>query len=120
MKRLLVLLVLLAPAVGRADFVLETRDAKRVTGVLTFDISCPKLRAKTWVLFAAAAPDLPGQHNVKSRMNYKAGVVKDLNGLPRSILVAQVPATAAMLSHVPIRVTYEATLRSRHLRALKP
>src|SRR5262245_32249194 len=122
MKRLPLFLFLLTPPAASADdrLVLDVKEVRRVTGVVTFDVNCPKLKAKTWVLFAAAAPELPGQVNVRSRLNHKATQVKDLTGLPRSVLVAQVPATKATLSSIPIRVTYEATLRSRHLRTLRP
>lgn len=121
MYRLLILLPLLVLPPARGDgLVLDVKEGKRVTGVLSYDVICPKLRAKTWVLFAAQAPELPGQVNVLSRLSHKTSVAKDLNGLPRSLLVAQVPATPATSSRLQLRLTYEATLRSRYLRPLRP
>ncbi|HEY1375320.1 MAG TPA: transglutaminase family protein [Gemmataceae bacterium] len=100
---------------------LDVADAKRVEAVLTADVRCPNMRAAEWVVFAGQAPELTGQTKPTSRLEPgDAEVVKDLSPLARAVLRARVPAgTDALKTGIPIRVSYEVTLRSRHLRPLR-
>ena len=47
-------------------YAVNAADAGRFRAVLTYDVSYPKLKAREWVWFAAAAPELPGQIKVKT------------------------------------------------------
>ena len=109
------------PAGGPVRYALEAKDARRVTGVLTYTVTCPDLRAKEWLVFAAAAPELPGQTGAKTVLSPAGSPARDRSPLARGLLTARVPATTDDLqTTIPIRVTYEATLRSRTLVALPP
>ncbi|MFO0797808.1 MAG: transglutaminase-like domain-containing protein [Gemmataceae bacterium] len=97
----------------------QAKDARRVTAVLTYHVNCPELKAKEWFVFAAAAPELPGQAGVKTTLSPGGAAAKDRSAFARGLVTARVPATTAELkTTLPIRVTYEATLRSRTLVAL--
>ncbi|QDU23062.1 transglutaminase-like domain-containing protein [Urbifossiella limnaea] len=97
-------------------YAVEAKDARRVTAVLTYHVSCPELKAKEWYVFAAAAPELPGQANVKTTLSPAGTTAKDRSPLARGLATARVPAsTAELKTTLPIRVTYEATLRARTL-----
>jgi len=102
-------------------YAVEAKDARRVTAVLTWSVSCPELKAKEWFVFAAAAPELPGQAKVKTTLSPAGAAVKDRSPLARGLVTARVPAsTADLKTTLPVRVTYEATLRSRNLVELPP
>ncbi len=107
------------PAPG---YVLDVADARRVEAVLTLDVRCPNLRAAEWVVVAGRAPELTGQVKPTTRLEPgNAQVVKESGPLARPVLRARVPAaTDALKTGLPIRYTVTATLRSRHLRPLKP
>ena len=115
------MLVLLLCATGQAQeppLVLVTKDAQRVVGMVTYTITAPKLRATEWVVFAALAPELPGQKRVDSRLAPKGVPARERSGLARPILVARIPGTGAKRTSIIVKATYEATLRSRHLKPL--
>jgi hypothetical protein len=97
-------------------FRIEEKDAQRVTAELTLDISCPKLKAASWIVFAPVAPELPGQAGTKTSLNFRTDPVADLSPQARPLLVARVPAdTPARKTGLAVKVTYEASLRSRTL-----
>lgn len=109
------------PAEPAARYALETKDVRRVVGTLTFHVTCPDMRAKEWVVVAAAAPELPGQAKPKTTLTPAGSPTKDRSPFARPLLSARVPVTKAELqSSLPIRVVYEATLRSRLLVELPP
>ncbi|MFO0847970.1 MAG: transglutaminase domain-containing protein [Gemmataceae bacterium] len=126
MSRLLVAFVLTAlilPALPAADppprFVIEERDTQRVVAELTYDVACPKLTVAKWLVFVPVAPELPGQTKLKTTLSPKGEPVADLSKQARPLLVARVPAdTPARKTALPIKVTYEASLRSRTLKPL--
>lgn len=128
MTRVLLVAAAAALAVGaRAQpaapprYAVEAKDARRVTATLTYHVSCPELKAKEWFVFAAAAPELPGQARVKTTLSPAGGPAKDRSPLARGLVTARVPAsTADLKTTLPIRVTYEVTLRSRTLVELAP
>lgn len=98
---------------------LEVKDARRVSAVLTFEVTYPNLKAAEWVVFAPAAPELPGQADVKTTLDPAGTPAKDRSPLGRALVTARVPAkTAAEKTTRPVAVTYEATLRSRTLKPL--
>lgn len=99
-----------------ARFMIDEKDTQRVTAELTYDISCPKLKAASWIVFAAAAPELPGQTRTKTTVSPRGEPVADLSPQARPLLIARVPAdTPARKTGLSVKVTYEASLRSRTL-----
>jgi len=116
---LLVTLSGLPAAPPAPAYVLETADPRRVEAVLTYTVRCDGVRAREWIVFAAQAPELPGQTKVESRLEPGGTSAKELSPLKRPVLTARVPARQKDLeSALPIRVTYVATLRSRKLKPL--
>jgi transglutaminase-like putative cysteine protease len=116
---LLVTLSALPAAPPTPTYFIETADVRRVEATLTYNVRCDKLKAKEWIVFAAQAPELSGQRKVESRLEPLGTVTKDLSPLKRSILFARVPARQKDLeSSIPIRIVYQATLRSRTLKRL--
>jgi transglutaminase-like putative cysteine protease len=97
-------------------YAVTAADAGRVRAVLTYDVSYPKLKAKEWIWFAAAAPELPGQVQVKTTTDPAGAAAQTKDSYAHPLLLVRVPArTAAQRTALPMKVTYEATLRSRAL-----
>lgn len=108
-----------AAAAETPRYALEVKDNQSVVGVVTYRVSCPKIQATEWVVFAPAAPELPGQTQVKTSMTPAAVAAKEKSPLARPLLMARVPAkTPALKTGVSVEVTYEATLRARTLQRL--
>jgi transglutaminase-like putative cysteine protease len=115
------LLAILGQAPATPEYVLEVRPAKRIQAELTYRVACPNLLAQEWVVYAAAAPDLPGQQETRTRMMPPGVAVKEIGPPYRSLVGTRVPARNPELARgIHIRVVYEASLRSRSLRPLKP
>lgn len=107
------------PADAPVRYAVVAKDVRRVTGVLTYHVVCPELRAKEWLVQVAVAPELPGQASPKTTLAPAGNPAKDRSPLARGLLAARVPATSAELqTTLAVRVTYEATLRSRTLAEL--
>src|SRR5262249_50860551 len=88
---------------------------------LTFNVQFERFHANEWIVFAAQAPVLPGQVKVKTTMQPRQVIATELGPLHRPILMARVPARGGSLAKsISIQVNYDATLRSRRLRALRP
>lgn len=102
-----------------AAYVVEAKDRQSVVAVLTFDVSCRNMQAAEWIVAAPVAPELPGQTGVKTTLSPAGTAVKDRSPEARPLLVARVPVTTpGRASGLPIRVTYQATLRARELKPL--
>jgi transglutaminase-like putative cysteine protease len=100
-------------------YVLETADVRRVEATLTYTVHCDGVRAKEWIVFAAQAPELPGQTKVESRLEPGGAAAKEHSPLKRPVLVARVAARQKDLeTTIPLRIIYQATLRSRQLKPL--
>src|SRR5579859_1491567 len=116
-----VALILAALAVAPAEnpptkYVLKTEDANTIVATLSYNVSAPKVQATDWAVFAAVAPDVPGQTSVKTVMSPAGVAATDLSPYGRKLLLANVKAnTTALKSGLPIKITYSATLRSRTL-----
>jgi transglutaminase-like putative cysteine protease len=114
-----VLVTLSAVPAESPAYVLETADVRRVEAVLTYTVRCDGVRAREWIVFAAQAPELPGQTKVESRLEPGGAAAKEHSPLKRPVLVARVAARSRDLeTTIPIRITYQATLRSRKLKPL--
>lgn len=103
-------------------YTLEVKETQRVVGVVSYDVSCPDVQASEWIIFAAVAPELPGQTQVKTTLSPGGVAIRDKSLLGRELLLAKVPTKndKALRTAVPIQVTYEAALRSRKLVLLAP
>jgi hypothetical protein len=116
---LLVTLSVLPAAPPAPAYVLETADARRVEATLTYSVRGDNLKVKEWVVFAAQAPELPGQTKMETLLEPAGTSTKDLSPLGRAVLIARVTAKSKeLMTSLPIRVTYRATLRSRQLQPL--
>lgn len=103
-----------------SPYALEMGEAQRISAVLTYNVSCPDLMASQWIIAAAVAPELPGQTKPKTTLSPAGTAVKEKSLLGRNLLTARAPVTNNdLLTSVPIQVIYEATLRSRRLKALE-
>ncbi|HMP02571.1 MAG TPA: transglutaminase domain-containing protein [Gemmatales bacterium] len=101
-------------------YVIETRDRSRVSALLTFDVQCPDFTASEWRAFAAIAPELPSQFNVRTSLDPPGVPVRERGPLGRRLLMARVPVVERQLRSVlPLQATYEATLRARTLRRVE-
>jgi transglutaminase-like putative cysteine protease len=117
-------LLVSTPATGLADdrpaYALETREVRRIQAVVEYGVTAPRMRAQDWIGFAAVAPELPGQVQVKTTTVPKGKVVKEASPLHRSVVRMQVAAASKEdKTRFKMQVTYEATLRARHLRLLE-
>jgi len=109
-------LAVAAPPAAPPRYAVEAKDTRRVTAVLTYHVVCPELKAKEWFVFAAAAPELPGQTKTKTTLSPNGTPATERGPAGRGLVVARVPAsTADLKTALAVRATYEATLRSRTL-----
>jgi hypothetical protein len=113
--------LLALPAVAADEpptkYMIEEKDTQRIVAELTYDVACPKLAVAKWIVFVPVAPELPGQTRLKTTLSPKGAPVADLSKEARPLLVARVPAdTPARRTALPIKATYEASLRSRTLK----
>jgi transglutaminase-like putative cysteine protease len=113
----------LAALTGRSDpeppappeYVLTARPVRRIEGVLTCDVTYPKLKASEWIVLAAAAPELPSQQQVSTRLRPGGKDGTDLSALKRPIVWAKVAAGDQQRTRLRYAVTYRATLLERRL-----
>jgi transglutaminase-like putative cysteine protease len=122
MQLLLLGAVLLAPqpqvnTQPAPRYAIETKFARKVVATITWDKNAPNLKATEWVIFAPAAPNMPGrQVNVTSSMSLPNKVLSELSPLHQHVLRAQMPVKSdALKSKVHLQVTYKADLYSRNL-----
>jgi hypothetical protein len=107
--------LLLPAASGDIVYQMETAEAQRVEAVLTSRIRVPGIAAQEWLLFAAKAPDLPGQSHVTTTVEPRAAEAFDFRlhrPLERAIVTSR---GRDLASEITVHVTYRATLLSRRL-----
>lgn len=93
---------------------------QRIVAVIDYAIHCPDLEAREWTVFAAAAPDLPGQTQVKSTMSPSGVSLRERGPLGRGLLRLRWPVrTKDEAKRLAVTVTYEATLHRRSLQPVK-
>jgi transglutaminase-like putative cysteine protease len=115
-----VFLIALVSLAAEPTHKLGTAQAGRIAATISYDVQCESLTAGEWLLFAADAPTLPGQTDVKSRIAPAGNPITELSDLKRPILLARIPADTDELKHgVKLEVVYEATLWSRRLIPLR-
>jgi transglutaminase-like putative cysteine protease len=97
-------------------YLLETKPAKRVRGVMTYSARYDGLQAREWYVFVPQAPELPGQTKPKTKLEPAGVEIRDLGLLKRPLVNVRIPATTRDLkTTIGARVTYEATLLARRL-----
>jgi hypothetical protein len=115
------LVLLFQAADPEPAFKLEVAKVRRIEAVLTSQVTAARYSADDWDLFAARAPQLIGQVEVSSKMEPAGAPHAELSPLHRPIFEARLDASADHLKKgFKAVVTYQATLRSRNLVALKP
>jgi transglutaminase-like putative cysteine protease len=110
--------VVAVPGPGRAappEYVLTAKPARRVEAVQSFDVTYPKFKAKEWIVYASAAPELPSQQKVSSKLSLEARDDTELSKLKRPVLRAKVTADDTQRTQLHYTVTYQATLLERRL-----
>lgn len=106
---------------GEQPYVLVRRPAQAVRGTYSFDVRTPKLAAKEWIVFAAQAPELPGQTNVRSTLLPGGVPYRELSDRSRELLRARVTTTAEPSNHrLSGSVEWRATLYARHVERRTP
>src|SRR3954471_22047454 len=76
-------------------FRLVVSEQRRIEAVLTYRVTCSKMRAREWILFAADAPALPGQTEVTTEVEPRCNLLQELSPEHRSVWrLRQLPATA--------------------------
>jgi hypothetical protein len=120
--QLVALAALLAlPDSGKAEppeYVLTAKPARRLEAVQTFDVTYPKFTASEWIVLAAAAPELPSQQMVSTRLSPEGKAGSDSSELKRPIVWAKAAAGDKQQSRFQYAVTYQATLLQRRLTPL--
>ncbi len=105
-----------APA-AEPKYLVETSETRRVEATLKFEVTCPQMQAKEWLIFAASVPELTSQRRVKSTADPAAQTVLDTRVRSRELLVVRVPGDSeARKQKVSAVFRYEATLVKRRLR----
>lgn len=101
------------------SYALQVAPAQTIDAEMTLDVRAPLMRAEEWIVFAAQAPDLPGQRATRSVLEPAGSLIYELSPLHRGVLMARVPLRFWNAKDaITIKVRYQATLLSRHLAAL--
>jgi len=97
-------------------YAIQVTKAKTVRATYAFEILAPKFTAKEWILFAAEAPDLPGQRGVRTRLIPSGESYTDLSDRHRELLRARIPVKSESQKHdVSGKIEWQATLYGRKL-----
>ena len=102
-----------SPAYG-----LKVVEKDRIEAVLTYKIEIPKLQVQEWIIYAAQAPELPGQVQVHTTLEPEGKASFELSPEHRPMTLARLSGKGRE-KEVTIHVKYQATLRSRDLMPLK-
>jgi hypothetical protein len=95
---------------------LEAQEARRIEAVLTMEFQLAAPVAREWVVYAARAPELPGQVKVSTTMAPAGRPGVEASGRARPVISARVPAVEpALRGGITVTVTHRATLLSRRL-----
>jgi transglutaminase-like putative cysteine protease len=110
-----------SPAVAdEPKYMLRVTPVQRIRAVNTFEVSCPKVVVKKWIIFANCAPELPGQTDVSSELTPNGQRSVEVGDRRRPVLMAKVKVTDDKLkSAITYTVEYKATLQARELVAVR-
>jgi hypothetical protein len=117
---ILLLLIVLPPSADPSPkYILKSLEPRRIEAVLTYEIKVPKLIAQEWVVYAAKAPELPGQAHVSTTLEPEGKASFELSPEHRPVMMAKISGQNGRRNELKIRVKYQATLCSRELVTLK-
>ena len=95
---------------------IQTEPAKRFTAVYRTDIRSTTFTVAEWNIYAAVAPDLPSQTNMKTTLTPAGTKGAELSDQKRPILHAKVAAKDDKSAHMlAVTVQYEGMLIARRL-----
>jgi hypothetical protein len=98
-------------------YTLSVHSVARVTATLTREASYPHLKGTEWTVFAAQAPELPGQIKVETTLDPPGEVIPEKSEMARPLVRGRVRTDKAHpINSLWMQVTYQAMLRSRRLR----
>jgi hypothetical protein len=116
-----VLFCLVGQASAESTYGIRVAKTKTIRGVYSFVIHSPNLAAKEWILFAAQAPELPGQSHTSSRLLPDGQAFRDLSDRHRQLLRAQILVSDETQRHtLRGQIEWQATLYSRNLERREP
>ena len=93
---------------------------KRIRGVLSYQVHCPNMAASKWSVFAAIAPNSPGQDQTRTQMVPQPSESREQSPENREIIGLVLPGQGPTANTLSVSVTYEATLYSRVLKPIVP
>ena len=113
----IIALALSRSAFAQVQYKIEFKEVRTVTGTLLYSTSMPDVQAEEWIVFAAVAPELPGQRKPKTTLDFLTSeTVKEKSPLARDVLMARIPVkTDDRKTALAMKIQYTATLYSRHL-----
>jgi len=98
-------------------YTLSVQSVAKVVATLTRDASYPQFKATQWTVFAAQAPELPGQIKPETALEPPGEPPREKSDMHRPLVMARIQADKARsMNSMRIQLTYHATLRSRRLR----
>ena len=102
-------------------YVIVREPTDVIHGTYALEIDSPKLTVREWILFVAAAPELPGQSQVRTTLQPAGVKYIELSDRRRELLRAQIPArTAAQKHHLSAKIEWRAQLYRRSLARRRP
>src|SRR5260370_24410649 len=99
-------------------YTLKMAEEERIEAVLSYKIEMPKLVAREGSIYAAGAPELPGQVQVHTALEPDGKASFELSPEHRPMMLARLPAKGRE-KEITVRVRYQATLRARDLVPVK-
>jgi transglutaminase-like putative cysteine protease len=100
-------------------YILNSAESRRIEAVLTYEIKMPKLQVREWIVYAAKAPELPGQTRVNTTMEPGGKPSFELSPERRPIIAARISGQKGREHEIIVHVKYQATLLSRELVPLR-
>src|SRR6266571_750819 len=92
-------------------YALKSTETRRIEAILTYEIKMPKLVAQEWIVYAAKAPELPGQTHVSTTLEPEGKASFELSPEHRPVITAKISSQNGRKNELTIRVKYQATLR---------
>ncbi len=100
--------------------VIDIIEKLTVQATLSYQVECPTLQAKEWILYGPALPELPQQRQVQSKLEPAGMVVPEAGPRQRPLLQARIAVEKPeQKTAVSATFRYSAVLYARTLRFLK-
>jgi transglutaminase-like putative cysteine protease len=114
-------IVAVSAATAEPAYALQTTETKTIRGIYSFEIVAPKMAVKEWILFAAQAPELPGQRDTHTTLTPLGRPYEESSPRHRALLRARIGVADKTHEHkVAARIEWQATLYSRRLVSRSP